>query len=177
MRSLRPAIERFLSRREPALWCGCRTLLAAGGFAAILTAAPADPPATLHVSTRTTGGSFLHIAAPGDSLASVGSRFGIDPREIAATNGLKVSAALAPGFTLTLDNRHIVPAVDVGEALAINVPQRMLFLTVAEPPVGLPVALGRRGWPTPTGAFIVRSKEANPTWDVPSSIQAEMRRD
>jgi L,D-transpeptidase ErfK/SrfK len=40
-----------------------------------------------------------------------------------------------------------------------------------------PVGLGRPDWPTPTGSFTVASKEENPVWDVPKSIQEEMRRE
>jgi L,D-transpeptidase ErfK/SrfK len=38
-----------------------------------------------------------------------------------------------------------------------------------------PVALGRPGWRTPLGDFQVLTKETDPTWDVPPSIQEEMR--
>lgn len=40
----------------------------------------------------------------------------------------------------------------------------------------MPVAIGRSDWPTPTGVFHVARKELDPTWDVPLSIQQEMRR-
>lgn len=129
------------------------------------------------LSTRTTGGAFQYEVVSGDSVTSLGSRYGIDPREIAAANGLKPGQAIAPGRTLQLDNRHIVPMFEDDVALAINVPQRMLFLIGGDPIVGYPVALGRRDWPTPLGDFTVIAKEENPTWDVPASIQAEMRRE
>jgi len=72
---------------------------------------------------------------------------------------------------------HIVPPAGDDTALVINVPQRMLFrfeggLAVAAHRVGV----GRRDWPTPLGAFQVIAKEVDPTWDVPVSIQEEMRR-
>jgi L,D-transpeptidase ErfK/SrfK len=124
------------------------------------------------------GGTFVYEARTGDSIASVGSRFGIDPREVAAANGLNPRDRLASGRTLRLDNRHIVPANQDDTALVINVPQRMLFLRGSDSPaVGYPVALGRRDWPTPLGDFTVIGKEQEPTWDVPLSIQEEMRRE
>jgi len=39
-----------------------------------------------------------------------------------------------------------------------------------------PIAVGRAGWPTPLGPFTVVLRETDPTWDVPVSIQQEMRR-
>jgi L,D-transpeptidase ErfK/SrfK len=40
-----------------------------------------------------------------------------------------------------------------------------------------PVGLGRPDWRTPIGDFTIAVKEENPTWDVPRSIQEEMRRE
>ena len=128
------------------------------------------------IATRTTGGPFQHQVVQGDSFVSLGARYGIDWREIAPANGLKPGVALAPGSMLRLDNRHIVPALADEIMLVINVPQRMLFFAVSESIAGFPVALGRRDWQTPLGEFSVIAKEENPTWDVPTSIQAEMRR-
>lgn len=126
------------------------------------------------LSTSITGKVFQYDAVSGDSLAMLGSRFGIDPREIAAANNLKAGAAIVPGTRLDLDNRHIVPPF-ADNALVINVPQRMLFVMGTESIAAYPVALGRPEWPTPLGDFTVTAKEENPTWDVPASIQAEMR--
>jgi L,D-transpeptidase ErfK/SrfK len=39
-----------------------------------------------------------------------------------------------------------------------------------------PVAVGRAEWPTPIGEFTIIEKEEHPVWDVPVSIQEEMRR-
>ena len=36
------------------------------------------------------------------------------------------------------------------------------------------VTVGRRTWPTPVGAFTILTKETDPVWDVPISIQREM---
>ena len=129
------------------------------------------------ISTRTTGGTFQHDVVRGDSLVSLGARYGIDWREIALANGLKPGVVIVPGSTLQLDNHHIVPALEDEVVLVINVPQRMLFLAIGESVEGFPVALGRRDWPTPLGDFSVVAKEENPTWDVPTSIQDEMRRE
>jgi L,D-transpeptidase ErfK/SrfK len=39
-----------------------------------------------------------------------------------------------------------------------------------------PIAAGKPNWRTPLGEFEIMSKEEDPTWDVPPSIQEEMRR-
>ena len=123
-----------------------------------------------------TGQQQTMTVARGDTLRSLGSRFGIDPATIARDNDRAVDAPLAVGETLRLDNRHIVPAFPPETAILINVPQRMLFLAREKGVTAFPVATGRRDWPTPIGEFSISSKEVNPTWDVPESIREEARR-
>ncbi len=122
-------------------------------------------------------GSVIDYAVQrGDSLSGIGARFGVEVRAIAQTNGFQTSARLTPGQIVTIDNRHVVPAAK-GASIVINVPQRMLFyfkddnLTAA-----YPIAAGKPDWKTPLGEFEIATMEENPTWDVPPSIQEEMRR-
>jgi L,D-transpeptidase ErfK/SrfK len=127
--------------------------------------------------TQVIGSEAQYVVQPKDSLTSVGARFGISPEGLAETNGLDLTAPLRIGQTLRVDNRHIVPAVQ-GAVIVINVPQRMLFRTEPDGQIqAFPVAAGRRGWKTPLGDFTVVNQEIDPTWDVPLSIQAEMRKE
>jgi L,D-transpeptidase ErfK/SrfK len=121
------------------------------------------------------GGQFAYVVEKGDSLTSIGARFGVDARVIAEANGLR-SGKLLTGQQLKIDNRHIVPPSQ-GVAIVVNVPQRMLFYFSPEHAAdGYPMAAGRPSWKTVLGEFHVIQMEENPTWDVPISIQNEMRR-
>ena len=134
---------------------------------AVATAAGAQP-LTGQVQTIT--------VARGDTLGSLGSRFGIDPATLAGDNGRAPGLSLHAGETLTVDNRHIVPLFAAGLGIVVNVPQRMLFVARQGGATGYPVAVGRPSWPTPLGSFSIATKETNPTWDVPQSIRAEALR-
>lgn len=126
--------------------------------------------------TQISGGVFEYIVQRGDSLTSIGARFGVEVRVLAEANGLKTSGRLQAGQKLAIDNRHIVPA-SLGAAIVVNVPQRMLFHFEADNlSAGYPIAAGQPGWRTPLGEFEILSMEEDPTWDVPPSIQEEMRR-
>ena len=137
--------------------------------------APARPPLV--------GAEWAHVARAGESWATVGAREGVTPAVLAARNGRTLKSPLRPGETIVIDNRHVVPDVSFapgtdGNALVINVPQRLLFLFVdGQLDAHYPVAVGAPGWQTPTGAFEIVLNEENPTWDVPASIQEEMRRE
>jgi L,D-transpeptidase ErfK/SrfK len=123
------------------------------------------------------GGQFTYVVQNGDSLTRIGARFGVNIPVLAAANGLSSSSWLREGQSMIIDNRHIVPEV-VSDGILINIPQRMLYLFKQEKVTrAYPVGLGRPDWPTPTGSFTVASKEENPVWDVPKSIQEEMRRE
>jgi L,D-transpeptidase ErfK/SrfK len=125
---------------------------------------------------RLTGARFEHMVQPGESLSSIGARYGVGVKALVACNHLLNRRTLEAGTTLVIDNRHLA-AIRPSHALSINVAQRMLFLVRDNAIVAAyPVAVGRRDWPTPTGSFTILVKETNPTWDVPASIREEMRR-
>jgi L,D-transpeptidase ErfK/SrfK len=121
-----------------------------------------------------TGSVFDYTVVSGDSLTGIGARFGMEPRLLARENGLKATAALKPGQTLKVDNRHIVPT-ELDEGIVVNLPQRMLFrIRAGEVQAAYPIAAGKPSWPTPLGDFVVATREKDKTWYVPPSIQREM---
>lgn len=147
-------------------------------FSALLTfrnAASQEIPPRL--ADQLVGGSFTYVVRKGDSLTSIGARYGVGVNALAASNHMAVNGLLREGRPLLIDNRHIVPDI-VSDGLVINVPQKMLFFFKPDQPTrAYPVALGRWDWRTPTGVFTVVIKEENPVWNVPKSIQEEMRRE
>lgn len=123
---------------------------------------------------RLSGTVQWHDVTAGQSLTSLGARFGVEASTLASDNGLRSGAPIEPGLFLLVDNRHIVPTT-AQDGVVINVPQRMLFVLRDGRLLGsFPIAVGRADWPTPIGRFQVRTKETDPTWDVPESIQQEM---
>jgi L,D-transpeptidase ErfK/SrfK len=132
---------------------------------------------TYQLSNALVGREFVHTVQKGQSLAILGARFGVEVNVLATNNGLRPNALLKEGQTLRIDNRHIVPR-STADGILINLPQRMLFhMRQGQVIQSYPVGLGRPDWPTPPGGFKVISKEENPVWDVPKSIQEEMRRE
>ncbi|HSF29301.1 MAG TPA: L,D-transpeptidase family protein [Candidatus Tectomicrobia bacterium] len=128
------------------------------------------------LSDTLVGGETFYTVQPGDSLTRIGARFGVAAGVLSRENGLQPLSRLKIGQELRVDNRHIVPP-GVQDGIIINLPQRLLFYFVQGKLVSYyPVGLGRPDWPTRTGAFTILSMEENPVWDVPKSIQQEMRR-
>jgi L,D-transpeptidase ErfK/SrfK len=137
------------------------------------TTGQAAPP----LSEQIVGQEFTYTLQEGDTLASIGARFGVSVDLLAANNNLSASSLLKIGHALLVDNRHIV-ANDLGDGIVINIPQRMLFYFRDGRLIRhFPVGLGRPDWPTPTAPFKIVAKVENPTWYVPRSIQEEMRRE
>lgn len=129
------------------------------------------------LSEQLVGGSLTYVVQKGDSLTSISARFGVGVNALAASNRISVNSLLREGRPLLIDNRHIVPDV-LSDGFLINIPQRMLyFFKEGQLVRAYAVGLGRPDWPTRTGTFTVVVKEENPVWDVPESIQEEMRRE
>ena len=147
-----------------------------GAAAAILGASLLGAQEPAPISSQLVGSRVTYAARAGDSLTAIGARFGVSVPALARENGLQPAARLKLGQALQVDNRHIVP-VTRDDGIVINVPQRMLYHFARGSLVGhYPTGLGRPTWRTPTGTFHVRTKQENPVWHVPRSIQEEMRR-
>jgi len=122
------------------------------------------------------GDQWIHQVAAGETWLTISARVGVDPQVLAGRNGRDLRIPLRPGDVLGIDNRHIAPDAPP-DGIVINIPQRMLFhFSQGSVRAAYPVAVGQAGWPTPIGAFSIIEMETDPTWDVPASIQAEMRR-
>jgi L,D-transpeptidase ErfK/SrfK len=118
-----------------------------------------------------------YVVKAGDTFETIGHRLGVDPRAIARRNTRWVLAPLSAGSRLVVDAHRIVPGV-FDRRLVVSVAQNRVFLfDVDGSIVSMPAAVGRSAWPTPSGEFHVVHKEVNPTWDVPPSIQDEMRKE
>jgi L,D-transpeptidase ErfK/SrfK len=133
--------------------------------------------AVVLLMAQITGSQSVYTVLAGDSLTTVGARFGVSAPALAEANDLRLTSHLSIGQILKIDNRHLTPPLD-GVRIVVNVPQRMLFWVSTESEVqAFPIAAGRRNWKTPIGDFAVATLETDPTWDVPLSIQDEMRRE
>ena len=72
---------------------------------------------------------------------------------------------------------QLAPPLPIADGIVINIPQRMLYFVANSAVVArYPVGLGLATWPTFVGPFTIAAKETDPVWDVPPSIQEEMRR-
>ena len=132
-------------------------------------AAAQRPPLTAAI----VGGVSTYQVRSGDTVGAIAARFGTSEAMLIDMNRLTRPNALAAGDMLTIDNRHVA-MVDSTVVITINVGQRMLFHHDGARLAAYPVAVGKRGWETPTGPFTVTEKERDPVWDVPISIQREM---
>lgn len=147
----------------------CTLIVLAAG-----SAQPARAQEDSLVRTALTGSVFEYAVATGDTLGSISARFGAGVTAIVELNGIRRQDKLVPGQVLTIDNRHLAVVEDRFQ-ITLNIPQRLLFLAEGDTVSAFPIAVGLRSWPTPVGSFTVVDKEENPTWDVPVSIQQEMR--
>lgn len=129
------------------------------------------------------GNDTVYTVKKGDTLELIGARTGVYWWMIAKDNNIDTKKHLRIGHELKINTRKIVPrAIDNG--IIINVPDRTLYFfrnsrLVRSFPVGMGLLRSKTSsnWKTPIGKFSVISKEKDPTWHVPPSIQEEMEQE
>ena len=131
---------------------------------------------TLATPGTIAGDRWIHLVTAGETWTSIGARVGVSPAVLAVRNQRTMRVPLKPGDVISIDNRHVAPAY-VRDEILINLPQRMLFhYWGGALRASYPIAVGQPNWQTPLGPFSIVDMEVDPTWDVPVSIQEEMRR-
>lgn len=126
------------------------------------------------------GGDTVYTVKKGDTLELVGARTGVYWWKIAKDNNIDTKKRLQPGQELKINTRKIVPIL-IDNGIIINIPERALYYfkgsrLVRSFPVGMGLLTSKTSssWKTPIGKFRIVSKEKDPTWHVPPSIQEEM---
>lgn len=131
-------------------------------------------------SDRIVGSRGVYTVVKADTVRLVAAKLGVTERHLRSLNGLDAKAYLKIGQKLAYNNRKIIPQ-QVKNGIIINIPDRTLYYFQQGALVtSLPVALGsvtkneKYVWQTPVGKFRITAKVKDPTWTVPTSIQAEM---
>lgn len=111
------------------------------------------------------------IGAPGEyqrkgkeSIYRIARRYGVSANAIHNAN----EGSLTEGDErLLIPTQHVSP-LPAYHGIVVNLPERSLYLYQQGRPVKCyPIAIGRRGWETPTGEFRIANKRKNPTWFPP----------
>ncbi len=162
-----------MSTRRLGTWAA----IALWGIGRFAVPAWAGVPARLPVFSLVAGEIRTVTVRRGDTLLGIAARTGVPAATIARANGIADPDRIRPGQELRVDTRRIVPAL-LDEGWVINVPEAELYVfengvLAARYPVGL----GRPSRPTPLGSFRILYGEEHPSWEVPPSIQEEMRRE
>jgi len=105
-----------------------------------------------------------------EDIYAVARQFGVSASSIYNAN----VGDLQEGHELLLiPTEHIAPMHST-DGLVVNLSERGLYYYEHGKPVRrFPVAIGMKGWETPTGEFTIVNKAKNPTWFPPSWALAE----
>jgi len=159
----------MLDRRRLARPLSCSLLL----FLSACAAHAQD--SALPVYSRVHGSDAPYVVQRGDNLQDIAQRLGLRVESAIAMAGLADPHKLAIGQKLPVYSRHIVPG-ELADGLVINVGEPGLYwMKGGELVARYPVGVGRKAWRTPPGDYHIRSRQKDPVWYVPKSIQKEMR--
>lgn len=133
--------------------------------------------------TVLTGGDYVYKVVKGDTIELISSRFGISIKYLVTSNNLDKNKRLNPGHELKINTRRIVPKL-IKNGIIINIPDRTLYYfkdgkieDIIPVGAGMPAWRELTRWRTPIGAFKITSKQKNPTWHVPPSMQWKMEQE
>ena len=99
-----------------------------------------------------------------ESIHRVARHFGVSANAI---HNASEGALSAGDEKLSIPTQHIAP-VPSANGIVINLSERNLYFYAADRPTHVyPIAIGMRGWETPTGDFRIANKRKNPTWFPP----------
>lgn len=148
-----------------------RTLLFASlCFFSILASATTYPlPAP---GNDVVGEVFAVKAQLHDTLSTLGLRYGMSLHQMSEANPrVNSTAMLRAGQRIVVPAQFILPKFRDG--IVINMAELRLYYFTPDGKyvMTFPVAMGRDQWRTPTITTTVVSKEADPVWNVPKSIQ------
>ena len=111
------------------------------------------------------GEAEFHQRKGKEDLFALARRFGVSASAIHNANR---GDLLEGDELLRIPTEYVAPTI-FSDGLVVNLTERRLFLYQQGRPVrAFPIAIGRRGWETPTGEFTIVNKAKNPTWFPPS---------
>jgi L,D-transpeptidase ErfK/SrfK len=125
---------------------------------------------------RLTGSLNPYKVRRGDTITSISTRFTVHPIRVYKPNQEALRDGLEYRELIYVDQRRITPRFrPVVSGIVLNIPEAQVYLVdhgrlVTE----YPVAVSTTDRKAPLGRTQVVSKQKNPTWHVPKSIQDEM---
>ncbi len=111
------------------------------------------------------GKSQFYQRRGAEDIYRIARRFGVSA---SAVNNANVGDLKAGDELLLIPTEHVAP-LSIADGVVINLAERGLYLFREGVPIRyFPVAIGMRGWETPTGEFAIANKAKNPTWFPPA---------
>jgi L,D-transpeptidase ErfK/SrfK len=121
-----------------------------------------------------------HRVLPGETLLDIARDAGLGFQQLQDANPTASEWTPTPDSEVIIPSRWIVPRSHY-RGLVINIPEMRLYMFPAKTTPGesapvrtWPLGIGTEHAPSPVGPFTILSKDKNPTWYVPASIQRTM---
>lgn len=121
-----------------------------------------------------------HRVVAGENLLEIARASGLGFREVRDANPTIDEWEPRAGVDIVLPSRWVLPRT-TSRGLVVNIPDMRLYYFPSDAVAGeqvplltWPIGIGAEEAPSPVGPFTVKSKDENPTWVVPASIQRTM---
>jgi len=110
---------------------------------------------------------------PDDNLSKLALQYDVTVRQIKAANPQIKQGRMIVGDYILIPKQFVLPPPEYRNGLVVNLPEARIYYFSPDGRTvkTFPVAIGRVGWRTPTGATKIIRKVKDPTWYVPDSIR------
>ena len=116
------------------------------------------------------GKDRTHVVKSGENLYTIAQNYGLAIEHIAFANGRDPNNInVAPGTSLVIPGRRVLPGNPPENGLVVNLPERGVYLfRNGSFEKFYPIAIGQPGkFETPVGSYRIESRTKDPTWFPP----------
>ena len=116
------------------------------------------------------GKDRTHVVKSGENLYTIAKNYGLAIEHLAFANGRDPNNInVAPGTSLLIPGRRVLPSNPPDNGLVVNLPERGVYLfRNGSFEKFYPVAIGQPGkFETPTGSYTIESRTKDPAWFPP----------
>ncbi len=112
-----------------------------------------------------------HVVKSGENLYTIAKNYGLAIEHLAFANGRDPNNInVAPGTSLLIPGRRVLPSNPPDNGLVVNLPERGVYLfRNGSFEKFYPIAIGQPGkFETPTGSYTIESRTKDPAWFPPA---------
>ncbi len=133
---------------------------------------PKQDSASLQEAKTVIGTLITHVTKKNETFLDIARHYNLGYNELIDLYPKQDPWLLSPGKKFLIPSKWIIPDY-LKNGIVINLAELRIyyFMSSIKMVKTAPIGIGSLDWQTPVGSFKITSKEKNPSWSIPSSLQ------